>query len=106
MMNNDRGIIKWLPFQSLVPNKEIIKSLKEEKNIIEKPLLSKEQQMDIENKLIEAFYEQINITLDYYLNGHIKTIKSKIINIDYVYKKITFEHNLTLLFSQIIKISL
>ena len=105
-MNNDRGIIKWLPFQSLVPNKEIIKKIKEEKNIIEKPLLSKEQQMDIENKLIEAFYEQINITLDYYLNGHIKTIKSKIINIDYVYKKITFEHNLILLFSQIIKISL
>ena len=31
-MNKDRGIIKWLPFESLVSSKQVIDSILHEKN--------------------------------------------------------------------------
>ena len=55
-MHNDRGIIKWLPFESLTPNKKVIDSILYEKNKMQKPILSLEQQQEIEEKLVEAFY--------------------------------------------------
>ncbi len=68
-MNKDRGIIKWLPFESLVSNKTVIDSILKEKNKIKKPVLSLEQQQEIEDTLIHAFYEQEKIMVTYYKNG-------------------------------------
>ena len=51
-MNKDRGIIKWLPFESLVSSKQVIDSILHEKNKIKKPILSLEQQQEISEKLI------------------------------------------------------
>ena len=49
-MNKDRGIIKWLPFESLVSSKQVIDSILHEKNKIKKPILSLEQQQEISEK--------------------------------------------------------
>ena len=68
-MNRDRGIVKWAPFSSLVGQKEMIDALVLEKQKIKKPILSLEQQMEIEEKLMEAFYEQIEVTLQIYKKG-------------------------------------
>lgn len=96
-MHNDRGIIKWLPFESLTPNKKVIDSILYEKNKMQKPILSLEQQQEIEEKLVEAFYEQIEITFKIYKNGYIKTITSSILEIDGTYKKIILKNKDTIL---------
>ncbi len=103
-MNKDRGIIKWQPFESLAPNKKIIENILYEKNKRKKPVLSLEQQMEIEEKLIEAFYEQEEITLKIYKNGYIQTITAKILSIDYTYKKIILSNKDKILFKQIIEV--
>ncbi len=105
-MNKDRGIIKWLPFESLTPSKKVINSILYEKSKIPKPILSLEQQQEIEEKLIEAFYEQIEVTLKIYQNGYIKTTTSSILEIDYAYKKITLKNKDKVLFKQIIEVVL
>lgn len=105
-MNKDRGIIKWMPFNSLVGQKKMIDNLIMEKQKIKKPILSLEQQNTIEEKIIEAFYEQIKITLKIYKDGTILTVTSKISSIDYTYKKIILENNNTLIFNQIIDVVL
>ena len=104
MNKSDRGIIKWTPFNSIVYQRQIIDNLVNEKNKITKPNLSQEQIEKNEQLLIEAFYEQIKIKIDYFKEGFILSTYSEISNIDYTFKKIRLKNNKSLLFSQIIKV--
>ena len=74
---HDRGMIKWMPFNSVVSSKEIINSI-------------------LKNK------SKINIS--YYQNGNINLINSYIKKIDFTYHKIYFE-NKTILFDQIVSLN-
>lgn len=105
-MPKDRGIIKWQPFESLTPSKKMVDTILYEKNKVKKPILSLEQQQEIEQKLVEAFYEQIEITFKIYKNGYIKKVTSSILEMDYTYKKITLKNKDKILFQQIIEIVL
>ena len=104
-MNKDRGIIKWAPFNPLTQQKEMIDNLIKEKQKIKKPLLSLEQQKEIEDKIIEAFYEQINVEITYFKSGYIFKITSLITNIDYTFKKIYLNKQKKLVFNQILNIN-
>ena len=103
-MNKDRGIIKWQPFESLAPSKKMVENILYEKNKIKKPILSLEQQQEIEEKLLEAFYEQAKVTLKIYKNGYIVTTTSSIEIIDSTYKKIILSNKDKILFKQIIEV--
>lgn len=102
---SDRGMIKWQPFNSVINTNQVINSIIKEKQKIEKPILSKEQQTKLEEKIIEAYYEQIPIEIQYYQSGHILTTKGIIKNINNTYKKIFLDNQKILLFQQIIKIT-
>jgi hypothetical protein len=101
-MNKDRGIIKWAPFSSLPIQNKMIKNLIYEKNKIKKPILSEEQIKEIENIIIEAFYEQANIKIEYFKNGYLQDTIAKINNIDYTFKKIYLNNQKIIFFNQII----
>lgn len=105
-MNKDRGIIKWQPFNSIVDEKELINNLLKDRQKIKKPILSLEQQQKIEEELVEAYYEQIPVTLKIYKNGIIYQLTSIILNMDYTYKKITLKTGKIILFQQILEIVL
>ena len=51
-MNNDRGMIKWLPFNSLVNNKEVLYSIVHEKERKEKPVLSPDEKRNIKFRVL------------------------------------------------------
>lgn len=106
MNKNDRGVIKWTPFNSIVNQRQMIDNLINEKNKTNKPKLSQEQIEKNEQLLIEAFYEQIKIKIDYFKEGFILSTYSEISNIDYTFKKIYLKNHKSLLFNQIIKISM
>lgn len=103
MHNFDRGMIKWQPFDSVIPSKQIVNEILKQKSRIKIPNLSDEQKKIIEDKLILAYYENEEITLDFYYQGKIIQIKETIKKIDSTYRKIYFKNNV-LLFDQIIKI--
>ena len=102
-MNNDRGMIKWAPFNSVVSNKEIINSILKEKKKVKMPLLSDDEKKQIEEKIIQYFYTNEKIKLNYFYRGNIYTLNERIKKIDFIYHKIHFE-NLILIFEQIVKI--
>ena len=104
MNKTDRGVIKWTPFNSIVGQRQIIDNLIKKKNKISKPKLSQEQIEKNEQLLIEAFYEQIKINIDYFKEGFILSTCSEISYIDYTFKKIYLKNNKNLLFNQIIKV--
>ncbi len=100
----DRGFIKWQPFESLGPSKQVINSLVREKSKIPKPVLSEDETSNLEAKIIEAYYSKEKVILSYYQSGFIQKVQGQIIKIDHVYKMIYLNSNLKLLFSQIIAI--
>lgn len=105
MNKQDRGVIKWAPFNSLVGQRQMIENLINEKNKIKKPKLSQEQIEQNESLLIEAFYEQIKVKIEYFKDGFILNTIAIIIQIDYTFKKIYLNNKKILLFNQIIKVS-
>ena len=96
---HDRGMIKWMPFNSVVSSKEIINSILKDKSKISMPILSEEQKDVNEQKLLIAYYSKSKINISYYQNGN-----SYIKKIDFTYHKIYFENN-TILFDQIVSLN-
>ena len=104
MNKNDRGIIKWQPFNSLINGKLVVNSLLLEREKINKPIISEEDQKKLESEIIEAYYTQNKILIQYYKNGYLLKTLTKIKKIDCAYKTIYLENNIKLFFKQIIKI--
>ena len=103
-MNKDRGMIKWLPFNSLINGKQIVYALEEEKSKIKMPIISEEEQKILEEEIIEAYYCQNTVIITYYKNGFLLKTKAKIKKIDNIYKTIYLSNQLKLLFKQIFTI--
>ena len=105
-MNKDRGMIKWMPFNSLMNGRIIVNNLLDEKSKIKRPILSDDEIGEIENNIINAYYTQNKIIITYYKNGYLLKTKSLIKKIDYTRKIIYLDNNINLLFRQITNIIL
>lgn len=79
---NDRGMIKWQPFNSVINTNKIVTVLEKERNYIIKPSLSEEQLIELNNKVLDAFYSKIKIKIKYYFNGVIYEKKGTITSIN------------------------
>lgn len=105
-MNKDIGMIKWMPFNSLMNGRIIVNNLLDEKSKIKMPILSDDEIGEIENNIINAYYTQNKIIITYYKNGYLLKTKSLIKKIDYTRKIIYLDNNINLLFRQITNIIL
>ena len=103
-MKIDRGIIKWQPFNSVAPSKEIIYNLSKKRQKISKPILSEEQLQDIQSTLLEAYTNGLKVYIEYYKNGIINKIEQIIKKIDIDHHCIILTNNNYIYFNQIIKI--
>ena len=101
----DRGMIKWQPFQSVVPTNLIVKSLLEEKKKVTKPVLSDDQLDNLDILLAEYFYNQSKIQIKYFQNNKVKEIQGIITNINADLKIVTISGHLNLHISQILQIN-
>ncbi len=101
---NDRGMIKWAPFNSVINGSQVIKEIKFEKSKINKPILSEEQIANLEEKIITAYAGNSVIKLYFYKNEHINIIDGKITKLDSVNKKIIINNKTSIYFNNIIDI--
>ncbi|MBQ4584395.1 MAG: YolD-like family protein [Bacilli bacterium] len=102
----DRGIIKWQPFDSVMSSNEIKKIILSEKAKVNKPQLSEDQQIIIEQTLLEAWHNNIKLTITYFKNNKIYKLDKKILKIISINKKIIFEDYFFIYFDQILKVSI
>ncbi len=103
---NDRGIIKWQPFDSVCSSSKLKKEVANSKNKISKPILSDEQKLNIENDILQAYHENILITITLFKSNQIYKISKKIAKIIVIKKKIIFDDYSYIFFDQIIKTSI
>ena len=103
-MNKDRGMIKWMPFNSVVSNKEVLASIIKEKAKVNKPIMSDDEKSVIEEAIIDAFYMQNKVNITYYKKGYTYEYNGTIKKIDSS-NKLIYLTNCRLLFNQIIKVT-
>ena len=99
---NDRGMIKWQPFDSVCSTAKIKSEIANKKKYISKPLLSDEQKLTNETNLLQAYHENILINITYFKSNQIFKLSKRIIKIVFVNKKIIFDDLTYLYFDQII----
>ncbi|HAX03148.1 MAG: hypothetical protein A2Y45_06915 [Tenericutes bacterium GWC2_34_14] len=102
----DRGIIKWAPFDALVGYGAMIRELKLRLNRLDKPELSDDQYDEMNQKLMIANHQDIEISVTYYEDGYFKTTYGKIKKIDTISKMIILTPFARLSISDIIDINL
>ena len=103
-MNKDRGMIKWMPFNSVVSNKEILYSLIKEKEKITKPHISEDETNEFEKIIIDAYYMQDKIHITYYKKGYTYEYYRIIKKIDSS-NKLIYLNNFKILFNQILGVT-
>ena len=97
---NDRGMIKWLPFNSVISTNYILQKKK-----VLLPVLSEEQKFYIEKKIINAYYTQEKIKIKYFYNGVIYQNDYFVKKINAIKKEIILNDSFKLNFQQIIDIN-
>lgn len=85
----DRGMKKWLPFQSLIEQEKYLDKMLYEKYKIEKPQISVEQARKI-NRILST-YTGDTLTMKIYIDGYLYIYSGKIKKIDKSKKILIFE---------------
>lgn len=101
---NDRGMIKWAPFNSVINGNQVLKEIKFKKSKVPKPVLSDEQIANLEQKIITAYSNSSIINLYFYKNEHINIINGKITKLDSANKIIIINNKIRIYFNNIIDV--
>ena len=78
----DRGIIKWAPFDALVGYGAMIREMKWRLGRKEKPILSDDQYQELNLKLSLAVHQGIEVEIEYFFDGYLRTTFGKIRKLD------------------------
>lgn len=100
---SDRGMVKWNPFNAVAPGSYMINEVLQEKNKVSMPILSDDQKLMLQSKMIEAFNNQEIIKVKYFRNGKYYVREGIITNIDPNSQKIVINRAFSVFFSQIIE---
>lgn len=100
----DRGYIKWAPFNSLFNDKKIKNEVDYKKDKITKPILSNDQIEYLNEKIFDAYTNHYKVNLYIYKNESIVKLTGFINNINIDRKTITFNNNYVF-FNQILRIN-
>ena len=95
---------KWLPFNSLINPDEMISDVTYKKDVIEKPVLSEDQLMEIQQQIIDKYTNKQEISLLYYRSSKLHEIQGIITKIDDIMGQIILNKKINIKFDEIIEI--
>ena len=103
---NDRGMIKWQPFDSVYSSKELEQEILIKRSKISKPILTDEQKNNLEIDLFHAYHENIPAKITFFQSNRLFKITKRIIKIILINQKIIFDDASYIYFDQIVHIDL
>ncbi len=103
---NDRGIIKWLPFDGLVGFYDLIKDLRYRLNKKEKPILSEDKLFLMDLTIKEAINSNKELLIDYYEDGYLKQFISFIYKVDLINRVVVLSNNHKITLDNIINLEI
>ncbi len=102
-MNEDRGMMKWLPYKSLNEQASILKQMRYQKGKREKPQISNEIAAEID--YILRFHLREKVRISYWDDGYPHEITGRISFLDTIYRCIHINGS-SIPFSSLEKITL
>ena len=106
-MNNyvyhDRKMMKWMPFNALLEQSDYLKELLYGRTKKEMPILSPDQETNLNYELETAYLFNSQVTISYFENGNISKIEGVISRTD-LFNKTIWINNLELFAKQILNI--
>ncbi len=104
MRLRDRGMVKWAPYKSLTEQEDYLEKMEEEKNKVDKPLLSDDELIELDTKL--STYNRGNpISIEYYDYGFIKTVDDYLDYIDTINKRIVLKNRMSIPVSNVLSLN-
>lgn len=88
-----RTMVKWQPFASLPEQANYINKLIHEMNRIEKPNLSEDQFIELNEKLFIGFENKEFIQIHYFYDGYIYLVEGIVSKVDLIKQMIVVENN-------------
>ena len=88
MTCNDRGMMKWAPYQSLIEQGKYLAELRERRSRVPRPLISSDRAEEINEVLVN--YESGPVKARYWKDGHIYEFVDDIKKIDGTDKRLYF----------------
>ena len=83
-MSDDRGMMKWAPYQSLVDQATSLAFMRRKKNRVERPLVSIDQAEEINEILVH--YAKEEVSARYWEDGYLHDVRGIISKIDAIYR--------------------
>lgn len=104
MRLRDRGMVKWAPYKSLPEQEDYLEKMEEEKNKVDKPLLSDDELIELDTKL--STYNRGNpISIEYYDYGFIKAVDDYLDYIDTINKRIVLKNRMSIPVSNVLSLN-
>ena len=103
-MYNDRGIIKWAPFDALVNFSEVLDDLRFNRGKVEKPQLCDDAFEMMNQNIKDAILSNSSVMLTYFDVGYIKYISGRIKKIDLLDHSVILDYDLSINISNILNI--
>lgn len=103
MINSQRNMVKWQPFNAVASGNYMINEVLKNKNKIKMPLLSDDQKEVLQNEMFRLFNNQETINVKFYRDGKLYILKGKITFIDKTRHRIAINNKNWVYFSQIIE---
>ena len=97
----DRGIIKWAPFDTLISYQEVLSAMKYERGKADKPILSDDQYEILDRTISEAMMRKQMIHVTYYENGYFKMMYGLLKAYDDIKKALVFREGFLIKINQI-----
>lgn len=104
MRLRDRGMVKWAPYKSLPEQEDYLEKMEEEKNKVDKPLLSDDELIELDTKL-STYNRGDHISIEYYDYGFIKTIDDYLDYIDTINKRIVLKNRMSIPVSNVLSLN-
>ncbi len=101
----DRKMMKWMPFNALLEQSDYLKELLYGRTRKEMPILSPDQEINLNYKLETAYLFNSQVTISYFKNGDILKIEGVILKTD-LFNKTILINGLELFAKQVINIEL
>lgn len=98
-----RGMIKWRPFNALITPQEVKKELLLEKEKLEMPVISTDQEEEINNNIINAYNNKLEVIIKHIHLGLLITEKGII---EKIYPTYLIIQNKRIYFKYILKLNI
>lgn len=104
MRLRDRGMVKWAPYKSLPEQEDYLEKMEEEKNKVDKPLLSDDELIELDTKL-STYNRGDPISIEYYDYSFIKTVDDYLDYIDTINKRIVLKNRMSIPVSNVLSLN-